>query len=543
MTAALLNGEPARVLLVDDDSGQSALISMLLARERKYRFAIETADRLAAARKRLETGALDVILLDLGLPDSQGIQTVRQVHECAQGIPIIVLTGLDDEEVALDTLQNGAQDYLVKSAVDGALLVRSIRYAIQRHHSDRVLNEHRQRLQLLMNGIPDVRIYFKDENGHFVDVNPALARAHGFDSPQELIGKTDFHLFSGQHAEAAREDELLVMRTGQSIAGKTEKETIPGGRTRWALTTKMPLCGEDGKIIGTCGISRDITELKRAQEELVEANARLTTALADLQQAHEELKVTQLQLIQAEKLRSLGQMAAGVAHEIKNPLAILHMGMSCLSEHFSSGDEEMSCVVSELKNAVHRAETIVRDMLDYSAAKELTLEHIALDSLITQTLRIVRYEFAKAKVKVVTRFAEDLPTFPLDASKIQQVLINVFVNACHAMPDGGTLEIATGQMTLEEDELEMDEAGARSVRFRRGENLAVIEICDTGTGIPQDTLRNIFDPFFTTKARGAGTGLGLSVVKKIIELHGGRISIANIPESGARVTILLRSGL
>jgi signal transduction histidine kinase len=216
--------------------------------------------------------------------------------------------------------------------------------------------------------------------------------------------------------------------------------------------------------------------------------------------------------------------------------------MGCLSEHFSSEDEEMSCVVSELKNAVHRAETIVRDMLDYSAAKELTLEQIALDSLITQTLRIVRYEFTKTKVNVVTRFAEGLPTFPLDASKIQQVLINVFVNACHAMPDGGTLDIATSQRVLEADEPEVDGSGTRTVPFRRGEKLAVIEISDTGTGIPEDTLRNIFDPFFTTKARGAGTGLGLSVVKKIIELHGGRISIANIPDGGARVTILLRAG-
>ena len=543
MNSPLQNGEPDRVLLVDDDSSQSTLITALLARERRYRFAVETADRLSAAQKRLETGGLDVILLDLGLPDSQGIQTIRTVRECAQRIPIIVLTGWDDEEMALDTLQNGAQDYLVKSAVDQALLVRSICYAIQRHYSDQALNDHRQRLQLLMKSIPDVRIYFKDEVGRFVDVNPALAKIHGFNAPQDLIGKTDFHLFSSEHAEAAREDELFVIHTGQPIAGKVEKETSSDGTTRWALTTKMPLCDEDGQIIGTCGISRDITELKQAQEQLIETNAKLTAALAGLRQSHEELKLTQLQLIQAEKLQSLGQMAAGVAHEIKNPLAILHMGIGCLGETPFAGDEQMDGIVTEMKNAVHRAETIVRDMLDYSAAKDLALEQIALDSLITRTMRIVRYEFTKAKVNVVTRFSGDLPTFPLDAPKIQQVLINIFINACHAMPGGGTLTITTGQEVYEADEPAEEDPSSRGVPFRRGEKLAVIEVRDTGTGIPEDTLRNIFDPFFTTKARGTGTGLGLSVVKKIIELHGGRISIANATEGGARVTIWLRSEL
>jgi len=540
MNATVLGKDATQVLLVEDDAVQITLIETLLLGNRRDRFAVETANLLSVAQKRLETGGIDVILLDLGLPDSQGIQTVRKLHECAHSVPIIVLTGSDDEDMALEALKNGAQDYLVKNAVDGPSLTRSIRYAIQRRRNDQVINEQGRRLQLLMESIPDLRIYFKDQAGCFIDVNPALARNYGFNSPQKLIGKTDFDLFSSEHAEAAREDEQTIIRTGQTIAGKVEKETIPDGTTRWALTTKIPLRGEDGKIIGTCGMSRDITGLKQAEQQLVETNARLTKAFGDLLKLHEELKETQLQLIQAEKLQSLGQMAAGVAHEIKNPIANLHMGIEYLGDYLLDRDEQIHGLITDLKDAVHRAETIIRDMLDYSAAKDLTLEHVGLDSLISQTLRFVRYELAEARVSVVTRFAEGLPAIPLDAPKIQQVLVNVFMNACHAMPDGGTLTITTGQTVLDAEEPEDEGSSVRVVAFHKGEALAAIEICDTGPGIPADKLLHIFDPFFTTKARGTGTGLGLSVVKKIIELHAGRITIANAPEGGARVTILLR---
>ena len=502
----MLDKDSTQVLLIEDDSVQITLIETLLLADRRDRFAVETAKLLSAARERLETGGIAVILLDLGLPDSQGIQTVRMLHECAHSVPIIVLTGSDDEDLALEALKNGAQDYLVKGAVDGPSLARSIRYAIQRCSGD----EHRRRLQLLMDGIPDLRIYFKDREGRFIDVNTAFARNYGFNSPQKLIGKTDFDLFSSEHAEAAREDEQMVIRTGRTIGGKVEKETNPDGTTRWALTTKMPLRGEEGRIIGTCGILRDITAgLKQAEEHLVVTNAGLTNLLA------------------------------GFAFDIKHPLFMLDMGIGYLGELLPAGDQSLNDLVTGMKGAVHRGIGIVRDVLHYSVARDLTLEEVALDSLINGALRLVSRELAKSKVDVITRLSEDLPTLHLDATKIQQVLVNVFINACHAMPNGGALNITTGQKVVEADEPEDESFNATGLPFYRGEKLAVIEICDTGPGIPEGMLRCIFDPFFTNKAKG--TGLGLSVVKKIIELHGGRISIANRTEGGAQVTILLKS--
>jgi signal transduction histidine kinase len=279
--------------------------------------------------------------------------------------------------------------------------------------------------------------------------------------------------------------------------------------------------------------------MKQAEEKLVEINTRLTSVVDDLLNSNEALKATQLQLIQAEKLQSLGQMAASVAHEVKNPLSILQMGIECLDEHFFGGDEQMNMVVSEMKDAVLRAESVIRDMLDYSSAGDLELRPICVNLVISQTLRFVRHELNRGKVRVVTHFAEDLPPCKLDAPKIEQVFVNVLLNACHAMPEGGALTIETFHKIFDAGDAEPDVPDCESVRFQTGDKIVVVEIRDTGTGIPEEKLQRIFDPFFTTKTSGKGTGLGLSVVRKIIDLHGGTISIANADGGGALVTIVL----
>ena len=530
-----------RVLIVEDDPGQTVVIKVLLARIPSGSFTLEVADCLASAMDFLAKSVADVILLDLSLPDSRGLDTLIQVRACTPAIPIIVLTGIDDENLALETIDRGAQDYLVKNTLDGGLLARSIRYSMQRFRSERALTAQRHRQRLLMESIPDCRIYFKDETGRFLEVNMALAKHAGIDDPQDAIGKTDFDLFTEEHAELAAKDDQEVMRSGRPVIGKVEKEKLRDGRISWALTTKMPLLGEDGSIIGIFGVSRDINELKFAEEKLIEINTRLTTAVDNLVNSNEELRATQLQLIQAEKLQSLGQMAASVAHEVKNPLAILHMGIECLDEHFFGDHEQMNMVVSEMKDAVTRAESVIRDMLDYSSARDLELRPVDVNLLINQTLRFVRHDLNRGKVTVATHFAEELPSCRLDAPKIEQVFINVFVNACHAMPEGGALTIQTSEKIFAVDDAEPDARDCDSVRFRAGDKVVVVEIRDTGIGIPEEKLHKLFDPFFTTKSSGKGTGLGLSVVKKIIDLHGGKISIANADGGGARVTIALKS--
>jgi PAS domain S-box-containing protein len=502
-----------RLLLIEDNPADVALIEIIVTEAGRGRFPLEFVSRLSAGLEWLAANDPALILLDLSLPDSQGLNTLTRVRDCSPIIPVIVLTGLDDEELAMRALQNGAQDYLVKGTFDGEALIRSIRHAIERMRFESELAKQGRRWLAVMEGMPDVQIYFKDELGRYTDVNPAFARNHGLDDPGKMIGRTASDFSGNGDAHEAMSEEAEVVKTGRPLVGKVEKQTLPGGRVRWNLTTKLPLRDGQGRIVGTFGASRDISELKTAQ----------------------------MQLIQAEKLQSLGQMAAGVAHEVKNPLAILKMGVEYLAEFHLGGDEGVNSVIAEMKDAIRRGESVIREMLTYSSASDLDLREVAINSLIEQTLRFVRHNLAKGKVKAVTNLSQDLPPCLLDAGKMEQVFVNLLINACQAMSGGGTLTVTTSAESLDADDLDGEKADGSRPHFRKGDPTVVIEVRDTGTGIPEDKLQLVFDPFFTTKKAQGGTGLGLSVVKQIVDLHGGRISLRNAAAGGLIITVRLKA--
>jgi signal transduction histidine kinase len=149
---------------------------------------------------------------------------------------------------------------------------------------------------------------------------------------------------------------------------------------------------------------------------------------------------------------------------------------------------------------------------------------------------LVRHELNASKVKVVTNFSGQLPACALDSNKIRQVFVNLFTNACHAMADGGVLTISTSLKRVPEDE-----APGAGKRFRAGDEVVLVEIADTGMGIPPDKLSRVFDPYFTTKPPGKGTGLGLTVTKTIIDMHGGRLLLHNADDGGTVATVILKT--
>lgn len=311
------------------------------------------------------------------------------------------------------------------------------------------------------------------------------------------------------------------------------------GSIRWVRNQRVPYYTPEGVLAGYDGLVSDVTPRKETEEKLTQANARLLEVLASLTKSHEELQATQMQLIEAEKMQTVGRLAAGVAHEVKNPLAVLQMGLGFLSKQVPADDDSrLSLVFKEMGEAVDRADRVVSDLLEFASPKELELEETEIEPLIRQSLRFVRHELNAGKVTAVTNFAGRLPTCWLDRNKIKQVLVNLFVNAAHAMPEGGTLTVSTRYHQLAGDEEGASKPGAH---FRAGDNLFIIEISDTGTGIPPDQLTRVFDPYFTTKPTGKGNGLGLTVTKTIIDLHGGRIQIANRIGGGITVTLTLRS--
>jgi PAS domain S-box-containing protein len=275
--------------------------------------------------------------------------------------------------------------------------------------------------------------------------------------------------------------------------------------------------------------------------ERKQAEERLKKTLADLTKAHEELKATQAQLLEVEKMETVGRLAAGVAHEVKNPLAIIRMGVDFAMSQLKGQDGDLAQVLNDVNGAIQRATNIVNGLLDLSAAQELTLEPSDPNALLDQCLTMLRHATSTTHVQVVREFAEKLPPLKLDPHKIEQVFLNIILNAIHAMPDGGTLTLRTYTKRIKPGDVNRDPGSRSGVRLRSGDMAVVVEVDDTGIGIPEDKLAKVFDPFFTTKPTGKGTGLGLTVSRRIVNMHGGTIHIQNRSEGGARATILLKA--
>jgi len=349
------------------------------------------------------------------------------------------------------------------------------------------------------------------------------------------------------------EDEQRLVQSGEAMLGKIEKKHLPDGSVGWTLTTKLPLRGADGGVIGTCGISKDITELKEAEAALKQERNRLKATnsdlarsqtmlerkLAELEKTHADLKAAQRRLIAAEKAESVGRLALGVAHEVKNPLAILKAGVDYFSQTPDSA-ESAALVLKEMSDAVRRADTIISEMMVFAGSGELQLDPVQVAGVIDDALRPFETSLSNSKVRVEKQYAKGLPSARIDGEKMKRVFSSLIGNAMDAMPGGGTLSIRLGLTHLPGPESAANR-GNRSLVHSGIRRIGLIaEFDDTGTGIPPEKLGSIFDPFFTTKSTGQGTGLGLTVSRKMVELHGGTLEISNRGEGGVSAKVLIK---
>ena len=278
------------------------------------------------------------------------------------------------------------------------------------------------------------------------------------------------------------------------------------GKERWINEHAWARRDFNDDITHYQGILLDITERKKAEQ--------------DLRKAYDRLKETQMQLIQSAKMAAVGQLAGGIAHEVKNPLGVILQAANCLERYVGSDMQKQSEVLNMIKNAVKRADKIVHGLLDFSRVSPLELKPCDINEVFKSSLVLVEKQLVVHNVKINEDFAEALPPAIIDKNQITQVFINIILNASQAMSEGGELFLKTYLNKTPEEGI-------------------VCEVEDTGPGITEENLSRIFDPFFTTKPPGKGTGLGLSITNSIVLRHKGSIDVKSETGKGTKFIITL----
>jgi len=469
-----MDSEHISVLLVEDNPGDTRLIQEMFAEVKDVLFDLECTDRLSTALERLAQGGTDVVLLDLSLPDSQGLDTYIRAHRQAPDVPIVVLTGHDDAALAVRAVREGAQDYLVKWQVDSGLLTRFMRYAVERNKLLEELEKARQqreqsRLRSIINGNVDAMVIV-DCDGIVRFANPAAENLFG-QGVEDMINKP-----FGYSVVPGENQELDIVRGDKEIA-IAEMRAV-----------EMEWEGHTARLASL----RDITDRKQAEE------ARL-------------MMEQQLQL--AGRLAAVGELAAGIAHELNNPLTAIQMYAQILNSR-SELDRSIRDDVATVLREAQRATKITSNLLSFARSYSPEKRLVSINEIVVTILELHAYRMRVNNIDIAIELDQDLPETMADFHQMQQVFVNIVTNAEQVMT-------------------ESHRSGNLSIRTQRADEMIRISFSDDGPGIPEENIDRIFDPFFTTKEVGKGTGLGLSICHGIIKEHHGRISVESGPGEGS----------
>jgi PAS domain S-box-containing protein len=352
-------------------------------------------------------------------------------------------------------------------------------------------------------------IFAKDREGRFTLANKSLAEAYGT-TVENLIGKKDVDFNQNYEAiELMLRDDLEVINSRHEKFIPEEQITDSSGNVRWLQTIKRPLTLGDVDADQVLGVATDITERKQAETER---------------------RMLEEQLIQSQKLESIGTLAGGVAHDFNNLLTVI-LGNTQLSLFRLSPDSEVRERLLEVERAADRAATLTRQLLAFSRRQQLERKPINLQDTIHDIMKLLRRVIGE-DVEIRFNTAASLPRVFADASQIEQVVMNLAINARDAMPNGGTLIIETCAVTVDQTYLQKHP-------LAKPGNYAEIVVSDTGTGMDEQTKTHIFEPFFTTKPTGKGTGLGLAMVYGIVKQHDGLIDVYSEISQGTTFRIYL----
>jgi two-component system, cell cycle sensor histidine kinase and response regulator CckA len=547
-----------QVLLIEDNLAEARLFKEILQDAWADKFGLVHFQRLGPAIVELSSTRFDVALLDLTLPDSDGLASLDALIHHAPSLPIVVLTNTNDDELALDAVRHGAQDYLVKRQISLDILVRAIRYAIERKASAEALREINEtlewrveertaaieaineslsqeiesreniqnRLELAQQAgklgtfewdITADRVTWSIELEHLYGLPPGsfgnsnanwLATIHPEDRPKIRAELDRWRIIA--FGEASPQNSLGV----SNISGRESlqlpqgldlefRSIDPATNIRWIAVKSSMFLDRDGHPTRTIGIHMDITEKKQLEA----------------------------QFLRAQRLESLGTLASGIAHDLNNVLTPILSVAQLLPMRLPDIDDRTQNLLTILESSARRGADLISQILSF--AQGIEGKHVSIQPahLLLDIQKIVEQTLPKS-IEIDRDIPADLWTVAGDMTQLHQVLMNLCVNARDAMPQGGTLSIQAANLSI-------DRAFVRTHLDAREGNYVEITITDTGTGIAPQLLDRIFDPFFTTKEIGKGTGLGLSAVLGIIKSHGGFLDVQTQVDRGTQFHVYL----
>lgn len=484
-----------RILLIEDNCGDADLIKDMLS-ESGNNCQLYCVEHLADGIELIKADSFDAILLDLGLPESSGIDALRRLMAANPAAPVIVLTGLADKTVGRESAKAGAQDYLVKGELDKNMLFRAIGYAIERRRSGELLKNAAKEWSATFDAMED-GILISDVDHAIIKANKSLCELLG-KSENEVIGKNCHQIFHQNDCSIATCPISKTKETGL----KAYTEIFDLILNKQLAISTSPVFDDSGNLHRLVHTVRDITEQRKLE----------------------------MHLRQSQKLESIGTLAGGIAHDFNNILTIIN-GYATLALMNIPEDDPLLLYIHNILEAADRAASLTRDLLLFSRKQSDEIVPVDLNDLLERN-----GQFLKKVISEDITYEMEIHGDPLmvlvNEHQFEQVLVNLATNASDAMPQGGTLKVATARFS-------MDSSFVAENGFGQPGPYALISVEDTGTGMDLATRQHIFEPFFTTKEVGKGAGLGLAVVYGIIKQHDGYISVSSEPGRGARLSIYL----
>lgn len=493
------------VLLVEANQDDADLIRELLGTDGQARFELECVPRLSDAFECVRKGCFDIVLLDLELSDSNGMETFRAMRQVTgNDIPIVVLTGNNDERIGLAAIQEGAQDYIIKGQALGLLLARILCYALGRHLATQRLLKSEQFLRSVLDSLSS-GIAILDNSGAILKVNSAWRQ---------------FELLSGISAcdvcEGINYLELCD-NDRQGVFFAAGIRTVLSGEKDF-FEMEYQCHGPDGRkwLHGTATrfLERDIPRVVVAYENITVRK----------QEDAEREKLKSL-LCQSSKMEAVGQLAGGIAHDFNNMLSVINGYSEMLLKEVPATDPKYPRI-REINRAGQSSTELIRQILGFASKQAIAPKVLNLNDSMEGMLKML-HRLLGENIELQWKPAVNLWTVKMDPSQIDQVLTNLLVNARDAISGVGKVIISTYNANLDSDYCKTHPD------FVPGEYV-VLAVSDTGSGMDKESLSHMFDPFFTTKAAGKGTGLGLAIVSSIVKQNTGFINVYS--EIGAGTT-------